>query len=175
MKGFRVDTAALSEASTGYLAVSKSLSESCRRLRAAQEMLQTQTVTEDIAELLNSAMGLAEKAAKEARELGQMCEEVAEVYNKAERTTIALVDSLPYGTAAFTASLNTSKSAPAQSNDFASELKLISDKLRKRVNTHLRPVEPLLFCNNRLPCEGWLLTRALKAAAKKMEDKGRVV
>ncbi|MCL2287258.1 MAG: hypothetical protein FWC32_12970 [Firmicutes bacterium] len=171
MNGFRVNTTTLSETSAGYNAVSNSLLDSSRHLKAIQETLSTQTIAKDIVELLDSTISLVNNTAMEARELGQQCVMIAEVYERTERKVAAMVDALPLGTTALSTLISAAQnnSALYQEDDFIKQLGSFTPEVQTRVSTHLKPAEPVLLCSNRLPSEGWLMDRAIKATVKNIK------
>ena len=165
--GFNVNTDALSATSVKYRAVSASLSASCQKLQELQLVLQNQTLPAAIAESFGLAIATVRAAAQETDRYGQQCKEIAQVYDRTEKEVLALVDTLLTGTA-FTlpASGANAGMRKAASLGGAKGLDNIFNKpaLAARVDSPLISVAPVMFAGNRLPCESWLLNRAMKAA-----------
>ena len=153
MKSIKVETIALARSGAEYRTAGEQLGGCARRLRAVQKTLQTQTISEEAREMLSTATRMADAIAMEAQELGAQCEEIAEVYNKTERAVSSLVAELSLAAAMFTSegvSVVSENAAPAQTS--------------ARVDSTYRPISPAMLCGNRLPCESWLLNRAIKAS-----------
>lgn len=176
MNGFRVETNALRDAGAAFRSASKNFEDVARRLRISRSVLKTQSLPVDIAELLASAISAADAIAEEVLDFSQQCVEISEVYDRTERKVSALVDALPRGIAGFisAASLDSSFSVSGDKkslydNDFILGMQLATERLIKRVDSPLIPAEPVLLCSNSLPCESWLLVRAMKAVSQKNE------
>ena len=152
MKGIKVETIALAKSGAEYRAVGEQLGGCAGRLRAVQKTLRTQTIGEEVREMLSTATRMADDIAIEAQELGAQCEEIAEVYNRTESRVSSLVAELSLATAMFSSS--------NMQGALASE---VSTQTSTRVDSPYRPTNPALLCGNHLPCESWLLDRALKA------------
>lgn len=157
MNGFRVETIALAESGTGYRNAALRLADSADRLREAQRTLQSQEIDADIAALLSSAELLAYEAAAECRELNAQCEEIAQVYELTERRVASIVQSLPQITA-FTSAVNHSLAAMEEQIFHT----LSYAQAHSRVDSRYNPTTPVMLSSNRLPCESWLLDRAIR-------------
>jgi len=166
MDGFKVDTTALSQSSKNYQAIGNSLQESVSDLQAIQEMLKTQTLAAGIAELISSAINHANVAAIEARELGEKCVQIADVYETTERNVEAIVESLPCGTGLFS-NLSVNQNTTLTPSSSLVDGYNIFNLEEPFVDTSLRPAEPIAFSSNRLPSEGWLMDRAMRYQQKK--------
>jgi len=161
MSGFRVDTNALAGSGAKYRAAGKRLADSAGQLRAARETLRTQTVGEEVAKLLRDAARVAEETAAQARELGIDCEQIADVYERTERQVSSVVEALSQAATAFTAVGATTASNLTTDGIF--------EQAATRVASAYKPADPVLISGNRLPSEGWLLSRALRAQAEKQQ------
>lgn len=148
MDGFKVETTALAQVSADYYAVSERLSDDTERLRRIQETLRGKSIGSDIPELLRVALHELESSAVEARELGAQCEEIADVYNLAEKQVASVVAALSV--------VSPFSNMPATSGNMAAG--------HVRVDSPYQSAKPVLFSGNQLPCESWLLDRAIKAS-----------
>ena len=156
MDTIRVNTSALRDLRAGYQSVSNSLQSDINAIQNAEQALLTMHGFHTEAGQLRQAIQLAETAAAEARELGRKCEMIADVYEATERKVSALVDALPT-TVQVLGQVSPAIRAPA----FAPSL--------ARVDSPVKPVEPVFLCSNRLPCESWLFNRAIKASFEEGE------
>jgi hypothetical protein len=143
MDGFRVETTGLAQAASKYGAIAGQLSEDADRLRGLMGELGGQTLGGNLYDMLRGAIRTVEATSEESRELGGQCVEMAGVYERVEKQVASLVASLP----------SVSPFADAA-----------SPGLPDRVSGPYRPAKPVLFNGNRLPCESWLLDRAIKAS-----------
>lgn len=155
MDGFRVETSELAQASARYDSVGKNLEDGLARLRRIQAELKGQTVGQDVLEPLLAAIKTLESAAREARDLGGQCREIADVYERVERQVAALVAALPAAT-------QDSPSTPVRQ---PSPVRIVSQETAGtiRVESNYSPAPPIFMSGNRLPCESWLLARAVRA------------
>ncbi len=142
MDGFRVDTTALIQAGSQYASISARLSDDGERLRELASLLEGQTIGGDVSDLLRGAIRTVETASEDSRELSKQCAGVSEAYERVERQVAAVVAALP-STSPFAEA-----AASGQTNLYGA----------------YRPTKPVLFGGNRLPCESWLLDRAIKAS-----------
>jgi hypothetical protein len=152
MDGFRVETARLVQVGGLYTVAGRRLDDCADRLRSLFHVLETQTVAGDVSAKLRSSIASAEDAARHSHSLGAQCAEIADAYERTERQVSAVVAALP-ASGAFASR----RAADIIANSvFAVE--------PTRVNNSYRPVKPVIFNGNQLPCEGWLLDRAIKAS-----------
>ena len=158
--GFKVNTDMLSATGVKYSVISAGLSASCRQLQQLQLVLNEQTLPAAIAQSFGQAVAAVRSAVQETSRYGQQCKEIAQVYDRTEKDVQTLVDTL------LTRSIFDTVSPPAALAAMQGLDKIFSPPAPThtiRVDSPLTPIAPVMLAGNRLPCESWLLNRAVKA------------
>lgn len=157
-EGFKVNTEALIASGTKYRNASIPLQTACTELQGIKdilvnEMMAPMSIVEPMSEAIDMALAIIE----EINKMDGKCKEIAEVYTRVERQVGKIIDALPYNVGFAPAVATTARlSIP---NVFK-----VTNRIR--VTTDLKPAKPVLLASNRLPCEGWLLNRAINATEK---------
>ena len=147
MDGFRVDLAALSQSGAGFKKAGGELATVSRRLASLRGKLATQEfpALNGILEQIDSAAKLSEKSSVETLDYGDMCSEISEAYEMAERQVLQMVNAL--GTMGAAGFLGTA----ARSSGGAT----LSPRAVMASGT------PAIMSSDRLQGEEWLVNRAI--------------
>lgn len=148
MDGFRVETMELAGLGSQYHAVSRGLADDMSGLQRAIRALSTQTVGDEVPALLRTAVQTLAQAIDDTQELARQCGEIATAYERTEQRVAAVVAALPSKSPFDAPAAAGSRVAPA--------------RVRVQSRYHAAPTAAILS-GNRLPCEGWLLQRTLRA------------
>jgi len=159
MDGFNVNIIELAESAPGYSRAGEQLSDTSSRLRKARTMLRAQRIAgvDQALVALLTAIEMADTAATEAHDLARQITQIAHVYDTTERQVREEVSALTAGAGMF---------APiGMAAGAATQAMMATDRQTANVDSVFTPVAPaMIVSSNRMPSEGWLMDRAIKAS-----------
>ena len=147
MDGFRVDISALTQSGADFKRLGGELANVSRRLASLRKLLLGQefpTLSSTMA-LIESAEKLLAKSSDESLDYGDMCEEISETYEMAERKVLSMVNAL--GT--------------ILAGGFDGTTATTSGAVSSSPRADITAATPVLMSSDRLQAEKWLLKRAI--------------